>query len=256
MSSPSILLCLALLALVAGLGVAALYQLRRLTTRLAVAEARATRGGRALELMAREVHGLGLGLLGRAQVLGGDTGAGFEAEARRLLTLADAVIEAHGVVSATRALRDERFALGPVLTDSVDAAQRQLGPGLRHWRLDPILESLVVQADARALRGALVQVLCRAARATGEGDFIDIRAVRTPQGVTIVVEDEGLGLAVDDLSPTLHGGDEPRTRGLVLGLSLARALLRAHGGELVMEAAPGVGARAFLSLPANRVVTS
>lgn len=256
MSSGSLLLCLSLLVLVTGLGVAALFRLRQLTARLAAAEARATRGGRALDLMAREVHGLGLGLLGRAQVLGGEAGAGFEAEARRILSLADAVVEAHGVVSAARALRDERFALGPVLADSVEAAQRQLGPGLRHWRLDPLLESLVVRADARALRGALVQVLCRAARATGEGDFIDIRAVQTPQGVTIVVEDEGLGLAVDDLSPVLHGGEEPRTRGLVLGLSLARALLRAHGGELVMEAAPGVGARAFLSLPANRVVAS
>lgn len=256
MSSGSLLLCLSLLVLVTGLGVAALFRLRQLTARLAAAAARATRGGRALDLMAREVHGLGLGLLGRAQVLGGEAGAGFEAEARRILSLADAVVEAHGVVSAARALRDERFALGPVLADSVEAAQRQLGPGLRHWRLDPLLESLVVRADARALRGALVQVLCRAARATGEGDFIDIRAVQTPQGVTIVVEDEGLGLAVDDLSPVLHGGEEPRTRGLVLGLSLARALLRAHGGELVMEAAPGVGARAFLSLPANRVVAS
>jgi hypothetical protein len=72
-------------------------------------------------------------------------------------------------------------------------------------------------------------------------------------GLTLV-EDEGLGLAVDDLSPALHDGEEARTRGLVLGLSLARSLLRAHGGELVMEAAPGVGARAFLSLPADRVV--
>ncbi|HEV7457957.1 MAG TPA: sensor histidine kinase [Roseococcus sp.] len=255
MSSGLLLLCGSLLVLAAGLGLAALFRLRQLTARLAAAEARATRGGRALDLMAREVHGLGLGLLGRAQVLGGEAGAGFEAEARRILALADAVVEAHGVVNAARALRDERFALGPVLADSVEAARRQLGPGLRHWRLDPVLESLVVRADARALRGALVQVLCRAARATGEGDFIDIRAVQTPQGVTIVVEDEGLGLAVDDLSPVPNGSEEPRTRGLVLGLSLARALLRAHGGELVMEAAPGVGARAFLSLPANRVVT-
>lgn len=255
MSSAAILLSF-LLLLASGLGAATLWRLRRLAAELAMAELRARRGGRALDLMAQEVHGLGLGLLGRAQVLGGEAGKGFEAEARRLLTLADAVVEAHGVVSAARALRDERFALGPVLAEAVEAAQRQLGPGLRHWRLDPLLESLVVRADARALRGALLQVLCRAARATGEGDFIDIRAVQTPQGVTIVVEDEGLGLAVDDLSPALHGSDEPRTRGLVLGLTLARALLRAHGGELVMEAAPGVGARAFLSLPANRVVAS
>jgi len=30
--------------------------------------------------------------------------------------------------------------------------------------------------------------------------------------------------------------------------------MRAHGGELVIEAAPGVGARTLLSLPAERLV--
>lgn len=250
---PLVLLLLPPLLLAAGFALAARREARRLTARLAAAQARAERDARALHLMAREVNALGLGLLGRAQVLGGEAGAGFEAEARQILALADAVVEASGACDAERRLRDERFALGPVLAEAVDAARRHLGPGLRHWRLDPRLESLIVRADARALRGALVQVLCRAARATHEGDFIDIRAVQTPQGITIVVEDEGLGVAVEDLSPS-QDPEEPRTRGLVLGLSLARSLLRAHGGELVMEAAPGVGARAFLSLPADRVV--
>jgi signal transduction histidine kinase len=253
-TDPLHLILLALLALAVGLALTAQRRAARLVPRLAAARAQAERHSRALDLLGREVNALGLGLLGRAQVLGGEAGGSFEAEARHFLALADAAAEAGACGRDGRHLRDERFALGPVLAESVATARRQLGPGLRHWRLDPLLESLVVRADSRALRGALVQVLCRAARATHEGDFIDIRAVQTPQGVTIVVEDEGLGLAVDDLSPALHDGEEPRTRGLVLGLSLARTLLRAHGGELVMEAAPGVGARAFLSLPADRVV--
>ncbi len=251
---PILILCL--LAILLGLAAALATHRRagRLAILLAVATARAERHNRALDLLGRELNALALGLLGRAQVLGGEAGAVFEAEARQLLALADAVAEAGEAGTGSRSLRDERFALGPVLAEAVATARRQLGPGVRHWRLDPVLESLIVRADSRALRGALVQVLCRAARATHEGDFIDIRAVQTPRGVTIVVEDEGLGLAVDDLAPAMHDGEEARTRGLVLGLSLARALLRAHGGELVMEAAPGVGARAFLSLPADRVV--
>ena len=239
-TDPLHLILLALLALAVGLGVAAQRRAAQHVARLAAAHARAERHSRALDLLGREVNALGLGLLGRAQVLGGEAGASFEAEARHFLALADAAAEAGACGREGRHLQDERFALGPVLAESVATARRQLGPGLRHWRLDPLLESLVVRADPRALRGALEQVLCRAARATHEGDFIDIRAVQTPQGVTIVVEDEGLGLAVEDLSPALHDGEEPRTRGLVLGLSLARTLLLAHGGELVIEAAPGV----------------
>lgn len=226
----------------------------RLAAELATARDQAERSSRALDLLAREVSALALGQLGRAQVTGGEAGICFEAEARRILALTDSVMEAMGLSDTPRILRDERFALGPVMAEAVEAARQQLGPGLRHWRLDPQLASLIIRADPRALRGALAQVLCSAARATREGDVIDIRALRTPQGLTIVVEDEGLGLPIEDLTPAPVPEDAPRTRGLVLGLSLARALLRAHGGELVMEAAPGVGARAFLSLPAERVV--
>ena len=62
-----------------------------------------------------------------------------------------------------------------------------------------------------------------------------------------------MGLAIEDLAPIAHDGGADRSRGLGFGLSLARSLLRAHGGELVIEAAPGIGARAFLSLPPERM---
>jgi len=253
------ILHLALLLMVAG-ALAWATRLHRRTSpmasKLASLRAQAERHARTLDLLSRDMNAAGLSLLGHAQVLGGVAGDGFQAEARHILTLADAAAEAGETTGEPRSLRDERFPFGAVLREAVDTAQRQLGPGLRHWRLDASLGPLVVRADRRALRGALVQVLCRAARATNEGDFIDVRALRTPQGITIVIEDEGAGLAVEDLSPAAQQGEAHHTRGLVLGLSLARALLRAHGGDLVMEAAPGVGARAFLSLPADRVVAA
>lgn len=253
------LLHLLLLLGLIGLGLQALAVRARIAgLRADVATARrvAEQRGRALGLLARDVHAAGLGLLGRAQVMGGEAGAAFEAEARHVLTLADAAAEAGGGSDSPRVLREERVPLVPLMQEAIAAAAAQLGPGIRHWRVEPGLEGLTLRGDRRALRGALVQVLTRAARTTGEGDFIDIRAAASAQAVSIVVEDEGVGLAVEDLAPATHDGAAERSRGLGLGLSLARALLRAHGGELVVEAAPGVGARTFLSLPAERVVAA
>jgi signal transduction histidine kinase len=247
---------LLLLAGVVAWAVRTQMRLSSLSVSLGNLRTQSERRARTLDLLARDMNAAGLSLLGRAQVLGDEAGVGFQAEARHILTLADTAAEAGEANGDARSLRDERFPLGPILREAVDTAQHHLGPGLRHWRLDASLGSLVLRADQRALRGALVQVLCRAARATNEGDFIDLRALRTPQGVTIVIEDEGVGLAVEDLSPAAQQGGAHHTRGLALGLSLARALLRAHGGELVMEAAPGIGARAFITLPADRVVVA
>jgi len=214
--------------------------------------------GRALSLLARDVQATGLALLGRAQVMGGNEGRAFEADARHLFHLADSAAEAGGLREQARGLREERFPLAPVLREAVSQAAQQLGPGVRHWRIHPEVEEVTLRADRRALRTALLQVLTRAARATGEGDSIDMRLERARDAIALVVEDEGLGLAAEDLAPDTHDGAEARSRGFGLGLGLvvARSLLRAHGGELVVEAAPGVGARAFLSLPAERLVAA
>ncbi len=213
-----------------------------------VARARA----RQLSLLTRDLNNLGLSLLGRAQSL--PEGAILEGEARQLLALADAAAEEIANDLGPRTLQETSFPLGPLLHEAVQLASGQLGPGRRCWRVAPELEALHVTADRRALRGALVQVLGRAARATREGDWIDLRAEVSESRYAIVVEDEGVGLAVDDLDPAnADRGGFARTRGLGFGLSVARELVRAHGGELLMEAAPGVGARAFLTLPAGRV---
>jgi len=223
-----------------------------MVTQRSLAESRA----RSFALIARDMNSIGLAMLGRAQHLGQDSGRAFEGEARQLLALADAAAEEGAGATPGRNLVEERFPLAPVLQEAVAIAGAQLGPGTRHWRITPSLEGLSVTGDRRALRGAVVQVLGRAARATMEGDFIDIRADLRPHAASIVVEDEGVGTSIEDLSPALHDGASERTRGLGFGLSLARSLLRAHGGELVIEAAPGIGARAFLSLPPERVAAA
>ena len=245
-------------------GLAAVIALRKasgLAAELATQRGLAEAWRRSFGLLSRDLNSMGLALLGRAQVLGGhaaaeEAGRAFEGEARHLLALADAAAEVASDATAGRGLQEERFLLAPILREAGAIAGAQLGPGRRHWRIAPAIETLVVTADRRALRGALVQVLGRAARATSEADVIDIRADLRPHAASIIIEDEGMGLAIEDLAPTAHDGVAERSRGLGFGLSLARSLLRAHGGELVIEAAPGIGARAFLSLPPERMAAT
>lgn len=234
-------------------GIAATLRSARLKAEISTQRNLAEGRARSFGLLSRDMSGIGLTLLGRAQVLGNEAGRAFEGEARHLLALADAAAEEGTASIPARNLTEQRFPLAPILREAVAISSAQLGPGRRHWRIAPAIEGLAVTADRRALRGAFVQVLGRAARATSEGDVIDIRADLRPHAASIIIEDEGVGLAIEDLTPAAHDGVAERTRGLSFGLSLARALLRAHGGELVIEAAPGIGARAFLSLPPERV---
>ncbi|MXP66061.1 ATP-binding protein [Roseomonas sp. M0104] len=206
---------------------------------------------RQLDLFASELQSLGLGMMGQANATpAAGMDGGVEGHGRALLCLAADLRDAAALAAGPRVLKEEALQLGPVLEEALEQVRLALVPSRRQWRLAPELHEIAILADRRAIRGALVQVLTRAVRHTRNGDPIELRLVRAAETVAIVVEDEGAGLAAEDL--TAIGGTG--TRGLGLGLVVARQLLHAHDGELTVEAVKGIGARAWLTLPRRRLL--
>ena len=246
-SLPEIILFGVVLAAAASLVAHARHHLGLARAEAAAALRLAEARGRCLGLLAQDLQAPGLALLGHAGVVA--------AEARLLLRLADDITEYLAAEAGPRVLRPDCVALLPLLEEAVAATATRLGPGARQWRLAAGFAGLTLHADRRALRGALLQVLERAARMTRHGDWIDLRPHLTPDSVAIIVEDEGAGLGAEDLaSGAARATEADRTRGLGFGLAVARSLLEAHGGALRLEARPGVGARAWLTLPRACVV--
>ena len=254
----------ALSGLLAAIALAALVLALRAHRRLHAARARCAAAERAAELrnrqlglLARELQGSGLSLLGHAGRLPPAQAAAVTAKARQLLRLVDDIAESMAAEAGSRSLRPAPVLLAPLLEEAVATVTAQLGPALRQWRIAPDFAGMTLHADRRALRGALLQVLARAARMTRDGDWIDLRAVLTPESLAIVVEDEGAGLPAEDLAGQAPVEPEAEhTRGLGFGLATARSLLEAHGGGLRLEALPNVGARAWLSLPRDRLLAA
>jgi signal transduction histidine kinase len=77
----------------------------------------------------------------------------------------------------------------------------------------------------------------------------------TPQELTIVVRDAGPGIAEEELERVfepfyrLEASRNRATGGSGLGLTIARNIARAHGGELVLRNRPEGGLEAVLTLP-------
>jgi signal transduction histidine kinase len=67
------------------------------------------------------------------------------------------------------------------------------------------------------------------------------------------VGDTGMGISPEDLPRVwdrLYRGDRSRTeRGLGLGLSLVKAVVEAHGGEVRLQSEVGVGSTFEVRLP-------
>lgn len=105
--------------------------------------------------------------------------------------------------------------------------------------------------DEGRLRKALINLLDNAVDASARGQTVTLRAASTPQGPTLRVEDEGRGIAEEDLTRVFDPFFTTRPDGTGLGLAIAQKIVRAHGGELSVESAPGEGSRFTIALPAN-----
>jgi two-component system, cell cycle sensor histidine kinase DivJ len=116
-------------------------------------------------------------------------------------------------------------------------------------------EPAMAEADARALRGALAELLSNALK-HGRAEHVHVRISHGDGGVSLTVSDRGPGIAQDKLA-TLSGdlarADESLGRshgGMGLGLTLARGIMRLHGGSVVIESPADGGVRATLRLAA------
>ena len=103
------------------------------------------------------------------------------------------------------------------------------------------------------MRQVLANLVDNAIKHSPSGGRVELRAFREPRTLVLSVKDTGVGIPPDELPriwDRLYRGDPSRSqRGLGLGLSLVRAVVRAHGGEIAAISALGVGSTFTVRLP-------
>jgi signal transduction histidine kinase len=167
---------------------------------------------------------------------------------RRLLDAAMVAVSRPGPGAREPAAVDVAAAVANVARALPDAVRAALvvdlaGAPAAHVRMKPNALEIVLEALVR-----------NAADASGPGPAqpIELRALRRDDHVRLTVEDRGAGMTPDVLRQAFDPffTTKPQGRGAGLGLAVARGLVQASGGTLVLESAPGMGTRAVLRLPA------
>jgi signal transduction histidine kinase len=110
-----------------------------------------------------------------------------------------------------------------------------------------------IEGDRMLLDRILVNLLDNALAQVAPGGCVEIEARRTPQGVTLCVDDSGPGVPVWERERIFerfaHGSTNARRSGHGLGLAIARAVARLHGGDIAVETSGLGGARFRVELP-------
>ena len=113
---------------------------------------------------------------------------------------------------------------------------------------------LEVDADRRALKQIVLNLISNALKFTPRGGQVTVTADGYDGVLEIVVADTGVGISPEDLERLGRpyeqaGGADQRAMGTGLGLSLVRAFAKLHGGEMHIESRLGAGTSVSVRLP-------
>jgi len=115
----------------------------------------------------------------------------------------------------------------------------------------------VVALDTRRMGRVLANLLSNALTHTPAGGQVSLEARLSGPQLEIRVHDTGVGIATSDLPrifERFYRAEPARTRasgGAGLGLAIARGLVEAHGGRILVTSTPGSGTTFTIEVPAR-----
>ena len=165
-------------------------------------------------------------------------------ESDRVLSMLNTLMDISEAEAGMLRLQRQPTDLNHLLAEVVDVYRlvaEEKGVALEQTPAGPLTASV----DPVRLRQVFGNLLDNAVKYTATGGRVTVTAAADGPRLCVRVRDTGMGIAADELDKIwtrLYRGDKSRTqRGLGLGLSLVKAMVQAHGGEVSVTSTPGLG---------------
>jgi signal transduction histidine kinase len=197
----------------------------------------------------RGLYALAQGFGGEMRPLQNELVAEAGSEAEKLDDLMGDLIEVAEIDSGKRALKIERLLPAQMLNEAHDRYYDEAAE--KHIRLEvsAYADLAAVNADRRALRSILDNLLTNALRYTPEEGEILLAAEEIKDYVQFSVRDTGRGIEAERLGSIFDRFATFSEHGSGLGLSLVRRLVESLGGQVAVESRLSHGSTFRFTLP-------
>ena len=188
--------------------------------------------------------------------LSSDLLTGMDDETIRLQHLLDDLAGLHDQILGRMELNKTAVPLNDWLASTLspwEADARQKG---LDWEANVPSDLPIVSMDPDRMAQAMGNVLSNAIKFTPAGGKVSISADFQAGWFRIQVRDSGPGIPAEErkmIFQPFHRGSQGKriVEGMGLGLSIARDILTAHGGEIKVDSTPGAGSSFTLEIPAE-----
>lgn len=162
----------------------------------------------------------------------------------------------HIITQFLRAIRPQPLTLRPdslnaIVEESVSFLQAEIRDRdiLVEMDLDRSLPTLGVDRDQ--IKQAFYNIIRNAFQAMKTGGILRIRSGADETHQFISFADSGGGIAPENITRVFEPYFTTKQSGSGLGLLIVRRIVRAHGGEVIIESAPGQGLTVTIRLPSG-----
>ena len=154
------------------------------------------------------------------------------------------------VESGALRLQKEPTDIGVLVTDAADAMRAEAQARGVALNVDPAADLPLADVDPVRIREVLTNLIVNALRHTPSGGTLIIGTRQQPGRISINVTDTGSGIPAEELGRIFERFFKGnRSSGSGLGLTIARDLVRAHGGEIQAESEIGKGTTIAFTVP-------
>jgi signal transduction histidine kinase/HAMP domain-containing protein len=201
----------------------------------------------------RGLYALGQGFGGELRPLQAELVAEASHESEKLDDLMSDLIEVAELDTGKRELKLERLRPFPALAEARDRFCDEAASKRIRVEIVAYADLSAVNADRRALRTILDNLLSNAIRYTPPEGEILLAAEEIKEFVQFTVRDTGRGIEAERLSNIFDRFNPFSDSGSGLGLALVRRLVESLGGQIAVESRLGAGTTFRFTLPVSAV---
>jgi len=178
-----------------------------------------------------------------------------------LHTLVDNLLESANIEARRFRISPRTSDLGIIIAEAVQTMQPLLSKYEQFLTVELPVDIPRVQADPRRTVQVLINLLSNANRYGPPGREIIVKVTTEPQYVRLAIIDRGPGIPPEHRANLFrrfvfpHADDSISKAGAGLGLSVVKAIVLAHGGQLGVDDRPGGGSIFWFTLPTERGTT-
>lgn len=180
---------------------------------------------------------------------------------RHLLDLVNDVLDISKIEAGAETLTDAEIDLGEMVQSCIPLVTGSKQGGTIHLDIETQDNLPKLRADGRLVKQILINILSNAYKFSNDNGRVVVRLAKADNGsTTIVVNDDGIGIALVDIPKVLEPFGQARiaantqTEGTGLGLPLAKRLMEMHGGTLHLQSQLGSGTTVTMRFPAERTL--